>query len=162
MTEEIAALHFYVKSGVSLDHPAIRGFYEKWQKDSLVMLKWFSSLSGHSPQAVVISRLEQLEQDRLFQKDVPNYLRALYSQFARNNLVGFHALDGSGYRFMAEKIKWIDSFNPQVASRAASAFSLIAKVDPVRQQLMKASLNRIMEGTISRDTYEVVSKYLAQ
>lgn len=162
MTEEIAALTLYVQSGVSLEHPALVDFYHKWQKDSLVMLKWFSSIAAYSPKSEAVARVLKLENDRLFQKDVPNYLRALYLQFSRNNLVAFHAQDGSGYEFMAQKIKWIDGFNPQVASRAASAYSLIQKVDPVRQQSMRAALNRIMEGKISKDTYEVVSKYLAQ
>ena len=63
---------------------------------------------------------------------------------------------------MADRIKKIDSYNPQVASRAAVAFSLINKLDPQRKNSMKLALNSIMEGRPSRDTYEVISKYLAQ
>ncbi len=126
------------------------------------MLKWFGALAAYTPKADALKRIEILEKDKLFQKDVPNYLRSLYLQFARNNLVSFHAKDGSGYALMSDRIKWIDGFNPQVASRAASAFSLITKVDSDRQKLMKNALTKLMEGKTSRDTFEVVSKYLAQ
>jgi len=77
-------------------------------------------------------------------------------------VTAFHKEDGSGYDFVAERIKWIDSFNPQVASRAASSFSLFNRLDKNRQQLMKGALNSIMETKPSRDTFEVISKYLAQ
>jgi aminopeptidase N len=162
MTEEIQGLSLYIQSGVELNHSSIQSFYDKWKGDSLVMLKWFGALASHTPKSEALKRIESLENDKLFQKDVPNFLRSLYLQYARNNLVSFHAQDGSGYALVADRIKWIDGFNPQVASRAASAFSLITKVDPVRQKLMKNALNKLMEGKPSRDTFEVVSKYLAQ
>lgn len=162
MTEEIQALTEYLRLGVPMDHFAVKGFYEKWQHDSLVMLKWFSAVASCSPKTEALKRMEQLENDLLFLKDVPNYLRALYVNFAKTNLTAFHAKDGSGYHFMADRIKMIDGFNPQVASRASTAFSLINRMDPERGQVMKQALNTIMEGKTSRDTFEVVSKYLAQ
>ncbi|MBA2406316.1 MAG: aminopeptidase N [Bdellovibrionales bacterium] len=162
MTEEIQALTEYVRLGVPLNHDAITGFYEKWKHDSLVMLKWFSTLASYSPKNEAMKRMEVLENDRLFQKDVPNYLRSLYLSFAKSNLPAFHAKDGSGYRFMADRIKHIDSFNPHVAARASSSFALINRLDAERREGMKQALNKIMEGKPSRDTFEVVSKYLAQ
>lgn len=162
MTEEIHGLIQYVSIGCELDHAAITGFYNKWKNDSLVMLKWFGALSSYSPKTGIISRLEKLENDSLFQKEVPNYLRSLYLQFGRNNLSAFHDTSGSGYQFLAERIKKIDKFNPQVASRAASSFSLINKLDKNRQEKMKKALNEIMSANPSRDTFEVISKYLAQ
>jgi aminopeptidase N len=162
MTEEIHALQQYIVSGVPLEHPAIQKFYSKWKHDSLVMIKWFGSLASCSPKKEVITRLEKLEKDPLFLNQIPNYLRALYLQFSKNNLNAFHDASGVGYRFVAERIKLIDGFNPQVASRAAGSFSLINKLDETRKQEMRTALNVIMGGTPSRDTFEVVSKYLAQ
>ena len=161
MTEEISGLIQYVKEGAGLDHPAIQAFYQKWQKDSLVMLKWFGALASQSPAIDAVARLMILEKDPLFLKEVPNYLRSLYLQFAKNNLPAFHAADGSGYRFLAERIMMIDKFNPQVASRASSAFSLLGKVDQSRQNQMRKALKDILDSKPSRDTYEVVSKYLS-
>lgn len=161
MTEEIHALQQYIISGVELEHESIQKFYQKWKHDSLVMLKWFGALSSCSPKKFAIERIVKLESDPLFLKQVPNYLRALYLQFSKNNLVSFHDHTGAGYRLMADRIKMIDGFNPQVASRAAGAFSLINKLDSVRQQEMRRALNQVMEGQPSRDTFEVISKYLA-
>ena len=162
MTEEIQGLIEFIKSGVALDHDAIQAFYEKWKNDSLVMLKWFSAIASYSPKEETIKRLEILENDRLFQKSVPNYLRSLYLTFAKSNLTAFHSEDGSGYRFLADRIKLIDGFNPQVASRASSAYSLINRLDSKRKAGMKTALTSIMDAKPSRDTYEVISKYLAQ
>lgn len=162
MTEEIAGLIQYVRMGVPLEHPAIQKFYQKWKSDSLVMQKWFSVISSQSPKDVVVERLKKLETDPLFKAEVPNYMRALYFQFSKNNLVSFHQKDGSGYAFLAERIKKIDKMNPQVASRAATSFSFIKKVDETRQVAMKKALTAILENQPSRDTFEVVSKYLAE
>ncbi len=162
MTEEIAGLAKFVQAGVPLDHPAVRKFYDKWKHDSLVMLKWFGVLAAQSPKEDAVKRLAILENDPLFKKEIPNYLRSLYFQFAKNNLVSFHQKDGSGYSFVAERIRMIDKINPQVASRAATSFSFIKKVDPIRQDGMKKALQSILENQPSRDTFEVVSKYLAE
>jgi aminopeptidase N len=126
------------------------------------MLKWFGTLAANTPRKEALKRLEVLENDPLFEKQIPNYLRSLYLNFAKNNLDAFHAKDGSGYEFLADRIMLMDTFNPQVASRGASAFSLINKLDETRKEAMKKSLGRIMEGKPSRDTFEVISKYLAQ
>ena len=162
MTEEFQALTEYIRIGVGLDHEAIVGFYHKWKHDSLVMLKWFGALASYSPKDQVLSRMHTLENDVLFLKDVPNYLRALYLNFAKTNLTAFHAKDSSGYQFISERIKMIDGFNPQVAARASTSFSLINRLDSQRQEGMKKALKFILEGNTSRDTYEVVSKYLGQ
>lgn len=162
MTDEIAALGNYILSGVPLDHPSIRKFYDKWKHDSLVMQKWFGVLAAKSPKGEAVKRLAILEKDPLFKKEIPNYLRALYFQFSKNNLVSFHQKDGSGYEFLSERIKMIDKMNPQVASRAATSYSFIKKVDPARQAGMKKALSAILENQPSRDTFEVVSKYLAE
>ncbi len=162
MTEEISGLVQYIKNGVALDHEAIQKFYKKWGHDSLVMLKWFGALASYSPAGEALGIIKKLSEDSLFLNQVPNYLRALYVQFARNNLVAFHQEDGSGYEFMANTIIDIDKFNPQVASRAAVSFSMINRLDQNRKTLMQKNLKKIMESSPSRDTFEVVSKYLAQ
>jgi aminopeptidase N len=162
MTEEVCGLQQYILSGVSLGHKSIQHFYQKWGHDSLVMLKWFGSLSAFSPKEEVLDRLMKLENDPLFLKDIPNYLRALYLQFAQTNLNAFHDSSGSGYRFLAQRIGHIDGLNPQFASRGASAYSMINKLDDSRKHQMKMALTSIMEGKPSRDTFEVISKYLSQ
>ena len=161
MTEEIFALGQYIKLGAGVDHPQVQAFYKKWGHDSLVMIKWFSSLAALSKKEVILSTLATIEKDPLFKNEVPNYLRALYVQFGRTNLVGFHQADGSGYRFLSERLAKIDKFNPQVASRIASSFAIIGKLDENRQNLMKAELKKLQAAGTSKDLGEVISKYLA-
>lgn len=161
MTEEVHGLQQFILSGVDLEHESIQKFYQKWKHDSLVMLKWFSSLAAYSPKKFALERVKKLEKDPLFLKEVPNYLRSLYLQYSKNNLNAFHDISGEGYEFMAQKIKEIDGFNPQVASRAASSFSLINRLDEKRQKEMRRSLEPLLKANPSRDTFEVISKYLA-
>ncbi len=162
MTEELHGLELYISQGVSLDHPAIKGFYEKWKNDSLTLIKWFGALSSHSPSEGILKRLELLESDRLFLNKVPNYLRALYGSFARLNLHSFHADDGSGYEFLVDRIIHIDKFNPQVAARISTNFSQLNKLETNQKEKMRKALNRILSTNSSGDTLEVVNKYLAQ
>ncbi len=161
MTEEIHGLQQYILTGVPLEHESIQKFYNKWKHDSLVMIKWFSSLAAYTPKSLAVERVMKLEGDPLFLKEVPNYLRSLYLQFAKNNLTAFHDVSGKGYEFMAERIRHVDSFNPQVASRTAGTFAMIKKLDPIRQEKMRNALDSIMAKNPSKDTFEVVSKYLA-
>ena len=75
----------------------------------------------------------------------------------------FHAEDGSGYVFVADHIITIDAFNPQVAARLVQAFSLLARLEPQRQALMRAQLQRIRgQAALSADSSEMVDKILAQ
>jgi len=160
MTEEIFALKEFIASGVDLDHEVVQKFYQKWKHDGLVMIKWFEAIAAYSPKEVVFERIDRLEKDPLYQNKVPNYIRALYMQFGKMNLRAFHQADGSGYRFLAEKIKMMDGFNPQVASRHISCFSLYSKIDNTRKEHMKKSLETIMGASPSKDTFEIVSSYL--
>lgn len=161
MTEEIFALSQYVKLGAGVDHPQVSAFYKKWGHDSLVMIKWFSSLAANSKAEVVLDTLKKIEKDPLFKNEVPNYLRALYVQFGRMNLVGFHQESGAGYEFLGERLAQVDKFNPQTATRIANAFSIMNKLDPKRQQLMRNVLVKLQAAGTSKDLGEVISKYLA-
>jgi aminopeptidase N len=162
MTEELHGLELYLKSGVSLDHESIQRFYKKWGQDSLTMIKWFAAIASFSPAKDVLRRIEILEKDELFLNKVPNYLRALYASFARLNLASFHAVDGSGYDFFASRIIQVDKFNPQIAARMATNFSQLNKLQSEQKLKMKYSLQKILEAAPSRDTLEVINKYLAQ
>jgi len=161
MTEEIHALNLLIQRGAGLQDERVKAFYEKWKDDSLVMIKWFSALSGHSPKDKVIEIIKSLEKDPKYQKDVPNYIRALYMQFSKNNLVAFHDESGSGYDFLADRIIEVDKFNPQVASRISGAFGNLGKLDEGRKGKMKKALELILQSGPSKDLFEVVSKFLA-
>jgi len=81
----------------------------------------------------------------------------------RNNPINFHAIDGSGYQFLAEQIIILDKLNPQIASRQLGAFNSWQQYDEKRQALMKSALQTIaQQETLSADVYEIVTKYLVE
>jgi len=92
----------------------------------------------------------------------PNKVRSLIGTFSMANPTGFHAADGSGYRFHADQVITLNALNPQVASRMVSAFNSWTRFDEGRQKLMRQELDRIesTEG-LSPDVYEIVSKALS-
>jgi aminopeptidase N len=72
-----------------------------------------------------------------------------------------HALDGSGYQFIADAIGKIDKLNPQLASRMATPLTRWHRYDHERQGLMKARLEQLSNSPeISKDLFEIVSKSL--
>ena len=77
------------------------------------------------------------------------------------NPTGFHSIDGSGYRLLADQVLALDALNPQIAARMAGAFNAWTRYDRGRRQLMLAELNRIAgsEG-LSPDVSEIVNSAL--
>ncbi|MBN2618280.1 MAG: aminopeptidase N C-terminal domain-containing protein, partial [Spirochaetales bacterium] len=84
-----------------------------------------------------------------------------YGSFAGGNLGNFHAIDGSGYKFIKNKIVEIDSFNSHISSALAGAFQSFAYVDDNQAKLMKIELEDILTNkNITPGLYEIVSKTL--
>lgn len=136
-------------------------FAEKFADDALVMDKYFtliaSSLRSDTP-----AQVRAALQHPKFSLENPNKSRALLGTFSRN-VPHFHAEDGLGYRFIADKVIEIDRFNPQVAARLVQAFTLCRRLEPVRRALMERELARIRsQSGLSKDTAELVDKILAE
>ena len=91
----------------------------------------------------------------------PNRVRSLIGAFCTANPVRFHAADGAGYRFLADRILELDPLNPQIASRLLKSMSRWRRYDPARQALMRAEIARILAvDALSKDVYEVAAKTL--
>ena len=137
-------------------------FYQRWQDRPLVVDKWFA-LQATSELPGALERVEGLLAHPAFDPRNPNRFRALVGAFARGNPLAFHRRDGAGYRFVADQVRRLDPLNPQVAARLAGAFSRWRRYEPERRGYMQAALEGLLaqEG-LSRDTYEVVSKSLAE
>lgn len=136
-------------------------FEARWRGDGLVMDKWFA-LQAQRTDDQSLQRLEALMQHEAFSLKTPNRVRALIGTFARVNALRFHALDGSGYRWVADKIIELDGFNPQIAARMASAFNLWQRFDPKRAGLMQSALKKMRDRPqCSPDLAEITGKALA-
>lgn len=134
-------------------------FADKFSDDALVMDKYFA-LVGSSRRSDALQQVQTALQHPKFSLENPNKARSLIGSFSRN-VPHFHAEDGSGYHFIADKVIEIDRFNPQVAARLVQAFNLCNKLEPHRKNLVKQELQRIraQEG-LSKDVGEIVGKIL--
>ena len=163
MTERLTALAVLVNSPFTEERDkALAVFAENFKDNALVMDQWFSVQAGNA-QPGGLERVKELMQHPAFNIKNPNKVRALIGAFAAQNLINFHAADGSGYRFLADLVIELNGFNPQIASRQLAPLTRWRKYDSARQALMKAELERILaSGKLSPDVYEVVSKSLAE
>lgn len=162
MTERLTALAVLVNSPYEAEKAAaLASFAEQFKDNPLVMDQWFSVQAG-STLPGGLQRVRELMQHPAFTIKNPNKVRALVGAFAGQNLINFHAADGSGYRFLADLVIELNGFNPQIASRQLAPLTRWRKYDAARQALMKAELERIRSsGELSSDVFEVVSKSLA-
>ncbi|EKT4541009.1 aminopeptidase N [Pseudomonas sp. NBRC 111118] len=162
MTERLTALAVLVNSPFEAERAkALAAFAEHFKDNPLVMDQWFS-VQAASTLPGGLARVKALMQHPAFTLKNPNKVRALIGAFAGQNLVNFHAADGSGYRFLADLVIELNALNPQIASRQLAPLTRWRKYDDARQALMKGELERILaSGELSSDVYEVVSKSLA-
>ncbi|PLP88462.1 aminopeptidase N [Pseudomonas sp. FFUP_PS_473] len=162
MTERLTALAVLVNSSFEAERAkALETFADHFKDNPLVMDQWFS-VQAASTLPGGLARVKALMQHPAFTMKNPNKVRALIGAFAGQNLVNFHAADGSGYRFLADLVIELNALNPQIASRQLAPLTRWRKYDAARQALMKGELERILaSGALSSDVYEVVSKSLA-
>jgi len=108
-----------------------------------------------------LSRVRALLGDPAFSIRNPNKVRSLIGAFATGNPVRFHAGDGSGYRFLVDRVLELDPVNPQIAARLLRAMSRWRRYDPARQAMMRGELERVAGTTgLSKDVYEIAAKSL--
>lgn len=162
MTERLTALAVLVNSPFQQERDAVLAqFASEFANNALVMDQWFSVQAANT-QPGGLARVKALMQHPAFTLRNPNKVRALIGAFAGQNLVNFHAADGTGYRFLADIILELNKTNPQIASRLLAPLTRWRKYGSARQALMKGELERIRDsGELSSDVFEVVSKSLA-
>jgi hypothetical protein len=159
MTDRLAMLDLLENYAPHLAKPAFAHFYERHSDNTLVMNKYFTLLASCRREGT-LEHVIALQEDKAFDEKVPNLVRSLIGSFARN-LVAFHALNGRGYDFVADKIIEIDAINPQIASGLAGAFKSYEKLSPIQKGKMGSALERIKaHPSLSNNVNEIVSKIL--
>ena len=163
MTDSMAALASMVNSGYKAQaESALESFYDKWQAEPLVVNQWLAVQAG-SAEYGTIENVNKLLEHEAFDIKNPNKVRSVIGAFAGQSLINFHALDGSGYQLLADKIILLNQLNPQIASRLVSPLSKWRRYVDSQAQQMKLQLQRIMaQDNLSKDVYEVVSKSLIE
>ena len=160
MTDVLAALEVLVEQDHAQREAAIATFYAQWRSDPLVLDKWFS-VQAASPHPQTGAVVRHLADHADFSLRNPNRVRALLGAFS-GNAVHFHALDGSGYQFLADMVLAVDRDNGQTAARLVTPLTNWRRYEPGRSGLMRAALERIAaQPGLSGDTGEKVVKALA-
>lgn len=159
MTEQLAAFRALVHSNRSEKDWVIADFYQRWQREALVVDQWFTA-QATAPQPDTLERVEALLHHVAFEITNPNKVRALIGSFCNANPVNFHRADGEGYRFLADRIIQLNALNPQIASRMSTLLTRWRNYDEQRSRHIRAQLQRIRQESLSPDVYEVITKAL--
>ena len=159
LTDKTAALLSLLQVDDANEVSECTDFYDLWKHDAIVINKWFVMQASSS--FIDAQKTLELESMEAFDMKNPNKVRSLYAVFA-GNLTKFHALDGSGYELIADKIIELNAFNPQIAAGLSKAFKKYAYLNETSRSLMKVQLERILATPdLSGDVYEIISKTLA-
>ncbi|MDJ1009169.1 MAG: aminopeptidase N [Paracoccaceae bacterium] len=159
MTESIGALKTLL--GIGAGEPELTAFYDRWQNDRLVLDKWFSLQPLLAAPGRAAAVAQTLTEHPAFDWKNPNRFRAVLGGLA-GNAAGFHAPDGSGYRFFADWLLRLDPVNPQTSARMATVFETWRRYDADRQGMIGDALRRILAAPgLSRDMTEIVGRILA-
>jgi aminopeptidase N len=160
MTDVMAALSLLANSEAQQRQAVLQDFHDRWRDDPLVLDKWFS-VQAVSKRADTLQRVLELMEHPAFSIRNPNKVRALVGAFCSANAYRFHAADGSGYAFLADRVLELNELNPQVAARMLRIMSRWQRYDSGRQGMVRSQLQRILaEEGLSKDVYEVASKSL--
>lgn len=160
MTDSLGVLGAAQLGDLDLFENLMLAFEQKWQADPLVLDKWFA-LHANTERSDILARISMLMGHSQFTINNPNRVRAVVGTFSFFNVAGFHNIDGSGYKFVADYLIKLNEVNPQIAARIITPLIQWQKVDKTRQELMQNQLMRIGDTKgLSNDLFEKISKSL--
>ncbi len=160
MTDAMGGLNALILMGGADADEALTDFYAKWKDEPLVVDKWFS-IQARDPAAGALGRVLGLTAHPAFDPRNPNRLRSLIAAFVMFNPARFHDPSGAGYRFLADQILIVDSFNPALAARLVEPLGAWARYVPELGALMKAQLERLAAAqSLSKNVRELVGRSL--
>ena len=116
MSDVLAALSLLAEVDGPAREESLVDFYHRWQHDPQVVEKWLAIQAGSSLPNT-LEQVQALMQHPAFSLHNPNKVRALVGRFCAGNPVNFHAADGAGYRFLADRVLELDALNPSIAAR---------------------------------------------
>jgi aminopeptidase N len=161
MTDRLAALAVLVRGNAPQAASALGDFRERYADNALALDKWFA-VQAQLPGVAALDKVILLESDPAFALRNPNRVQALLGTFVRGNPSGFHRLDGASYRWLAERLVTVDTLNPQVAARLATAFNGWQRLEPGRRESARLAISELSRHDgLSRNLTEIVGGMLA-
>ena len=159
MTDSLAALSLLADTDCKERETALEIFYNRWKKEPLVVQKWMA-IQGRSSLPHTFDQVKKLLSHPLYDKTIPNYVRALLYCYSRN-YIHFHREDGLGYAFIADQIIDLDSINPHVSAGLSHAFQQYKRLPEGLKNHVKPQLERIKQKkNLSSNTCEILNKIL--
>ena len=159
MTDKIAGLSILADTKSPMNAKMLALFEKHYKTQPSIMDHWLS-VQAAARKPGVLKDVQRLLKHPAFTLNNPNRVRSLLGVFTGNPL-GFHAADGSGYRFMGEMIRKVDKLNPHVGAGLAKPFLRWRDFDAKRQKLMQTELKRLgAHKGLSVNCREVVEKSL--
>ena len=159
MTDRMGALTVLANGTSSSREAALDIFHHRHRDNALVLDKWFQvqAMSSRDDAGAAVAELARHPDFTLAN---PNRARALVGAFGVNQRA-FNAADGSGYRFLADRLLELDRLNPQTAAKLLPPLGRWRRFDEARAALMRAELQRIVGSPgLSKDLFEQASKSL--
>ena len=138
-------------------------FHDSWQHDLSMLNRWFALEAGAARRAgsSAEASVRALLNHERFDSKNPNRVRSVVQAFIDQNWEGLHAVDGSGYAFVAEQVLRFDGQNPSLAARFCDAFSIWYRcVEPYRTQQAAYLRKLAAHETLSPNVREVIEKTL--
>ncbi len=158
MTLAKAALNVFIRIDCPERKLISKIFFEKWKENSVVLDSWFSyqaSIEIDDNHKII----ENLFKNIYFDLKSPNTLRAILNAYVTKNRF-FHAIDGSGYKYISTKIIEYDKLNPIVISRFIKIFSRFKYyIEPYKSNMIE-TLNYIKNNKLSPNTREVIDSII--
>ena len=158
MTLSKAALNVFTRINCPERELISNNFFNKWKNNPVVLDNWFffkASIEICSNQ----KSIEDLFKNEYFDVKSPNTLRSILNAYVTRNSL-FHSLDGSGYKYIANKIIEFDKSNPIVISRFLKIFSTFKKYENPYKKNIVYVLNSIKKNKLSPNTKEVIDAIL--
>ena len=135
-------------------------FHDQWQDDLSMLNRWFQ-LESCAYRDNAATHVAGLLAHRKFDGKNPNRVRAVVQCFGDQNWSGFHAVDGTGYSFVADQILRFDMQNPSLAARFCDTLARWHKCSEPARGLQKAQLERLAaHDALSPNVREIVEKTL--
>ena len=160
MTDRFAALSVFATKSTTLSKQVMKDFYTSYRDEAGVIDMWFQAQSS-AEREDALEVVEALCKHPDFSWSNPNRLRAVISSFCRHNPKGFHAADGSGYRFCREKVQEIDGKNPALAAAFVRVLVDWKRYDAGRQEKMRGELEALRTQQPSKEVLELVTQALS-
>ena len=154
MTLAKSALNVFIRIDCPERKLISKIFFEKWKNNSVVLDNWFA-YSASIETAKKNEDIEALFENEYFDLKSPNTLRSILNAYATRNSL-FHAIDGTGYKYIAKLIIKFDKQNPIIISRFSKIFSNYKNyTEPYKSNMLEV-LRYICGKKLSTNTREVV------